>query len=102
MSTDITNGKGGIVSVTATPTEISIVPAPGNDGSHKSATTLKVWNEGVNTVYVVVNCAAADYSESDAVPIPPGGDWWFVGQPIKKLVLACASGETSTAHYGAY
>ena len=109
MATDITNGKGGVVSVTATAQLIAIVPATGTAGNHKNALTVKVSNEGASTIYAVVNCNATDqsdgapfYVEASAVPIAPDKDFWFVGQPIKKLVLACATGETSTANYGAY
>lgn len=102
MATDITNGKGGEVSVTDTAQLISIVPAVGTDGNRKSALTVKVSNEGSSTIYAIVNAEAADYVEASAVPIAPDKDFWFVGQPVKKLVLACASGETSTANWGAY
>ena len=107
--TDITNGKGGIISVTATPQKIAISPASGTDGSFKSAMTLQVRNQGASTVYAVVNCNASDqsdgapfYSESAAIPIAADDDQWFVAQPIKTLVVACATGETATIHYGAF
>jgi hypothetical protein len=99
---DVTNGKGAIISVTDTAQLIAIVPVPGVDGHLKSAMTLKVWNTGSSTVYAIVNAELSDYTESVAVPIPAGEDFPFIGQPMKKLILACASGETSTAHYGAY
>lgn len=102
MATDVTQGKGGVVSVSDTAQLISIVPAQGTDGSQKSAMTVKVWNVGGSTVYAIVNAEASDYVEASAIPIPAGESFWFVGQPMKKLVLACASGETSTANYGAY
>jgi len=99
---DVTNGKGAIVSVTDTAQLIAITPVPGTDGHRKSAMTLKVWNTGANTIYAIVNAELSDYTEADAIPIPPFGDFPFIGQPMKKLILACTSGETSTAHYGAY
>ena len=102
MATTVTNGKGGAVSVTSTAQLISIVPAPGTDGHRKSAMTLKVWNVGASTVYAIVNADLADYVEASAIPIAAGESFWFVGQPIKKLVLATATGDTSTANYGAY
>jgi hypothetical protein len=109
MATDVTNGKGGIIDVTATAQLINIVPVVGTDGHRKSAMTVKVSNEGSTTIYAVVNADASDqgeggafYVEADAIPIAPDKDFWFVGQPIKKLVLACATGDTSTANYGAY
>jgi len=100
MATTVENGKGGVVSVTATESLIRIVPAPGTDGHFRSAMTLKVWNTGSNTVYATVN--EETQTEADAIPIPSGESFWFVGQPIKKLILACTTGETSTANYGAY
>ena len=99
---DVTNGKGGVVSVTDTAQLIAIVPTPGNDGAFKSAMTVKVWNTGASTVYAIVNAELADYVEASAIPIPAGESFWFVGQPMKKLILACASGDTSTSNYGAY
>ena len=101
---DVTNGKGGVVSVTdALPAAaIEIVPRPGVDGNWKGALTLKVSNEGAQTIYAIVNAEVADYVEADAIPIGADKDFWFVGQPIKKLVLRCATGESSTANYGAY
>jgi hypothetical protein len=102
MSTSVTNGIGAIIAVTDTAQLIEIVPAVGVDGSHKSAMTLKVWNTGANTVYAVVNAELTDYAEGSAIPIPPDSSFPFVGQPMKKLILACATGETSTANFGAY
>lgn len=97
---DVTNGKGGVVSVSATETLIRIVPVSGTSGDCKSAMTVKVWNTGANTVYATVNETTQE--EANAVPIPAGESFWFVGQPIKQLILACTTGETSTASYGAY
>jgi hypothetical protein len=99
---DVTNGKGGVISVTDTEQLIAIVPTPGTDGAHKNAMTLKVWNTGSSTVFAIVNAELADYTEADAIPIPPDSSFPFIGQPMKKLILACATGETSTANYGAY
>jgi hypothetical protein len=93
---DVTNGKGGIISVTDAEQLIVI------DSTHKTAMTLKVWNTGTSTVYAIVNAELADYTEADAIPIPPDSSFPFIGQPMKKLILACANGETSTANYGAY
>ena len=109
MATSVTNGKGGVLSVTDTAQEVSIVSLPAKGVHNKDAMTLKIWNAGSNTVYAAVNCLAADastgepfYAESTAIPIPAGESFWFVGQPIKKFVVACTSGETSTANYGAF
>jgi hypothetical protein len=99
---DVTHGKGGVVTVTDTAQLIEIVPAPGVNTLQKSAMTLKVSNEGSSTIYAIVNAETSDYTEADAIPIGADKDFWFVGQPVKKLVLACASGESSTANYGAY
>lgn len=99
---DVEHGKGAIVSVTDTAQLIAIVPAVGVDGNRKSAMTLKLWNTGGSTVYAIVNAELTDYVEANAVPVPAGESFPFIGQPMKKLILACASGETSTAHYGAY
>lgn len=102
---DVTNGKGGVVAVTDTAQLIEIVPSPSNGGGNNEyANTLKVWNTGGSTVYAQVGLAASDFVEANAVPIPADGDFWFVTgrKPIKKLVLKCASGESSTANYGAF
>lgn len=104
MSTSVTNGIGSEISVTdALPALIRIVPAVGTDGSHKGANYVKVTNTGTNTIYAIVNAEAADYVQANAVPIPAGGNFPFLGRgDIKKLFLRCASGLTSTATYGAY
>jgi hypothetical protein len=102
---DVTNGKGGVVSVTDTAQLIEIVPSPSNGGGNNEfANTVKVWNTGSSTVYAQVGLVVADFSESVAIPIPADSDFWFVTgrKPIKKLVLKCATGETSTANYGAF
>lgn len=100
----IENGKGAILSVTATPTKYTVGNAGSGSAVAAPATILKIWNEGANTVYANVNLEAASYSESAAIPIPAGGDFTFYSheKPIQSLVVACASGSTSTAHYGAY
>ena len=111
MATDISNGKGSVISVTATPQKIEIIPAIGVAGGQKSASYCKVFNTGASTVYAVINADATDqstgkafYVEASAIPIPPGESFPFLsfGTPIKELVLACATGETSTANYGAF
>jgi len=102
MATTVENGKGGVINVTDTAQLIRIVPAPGTDGAQKSAMTLKVNNVGSSNIFAAVNCDVADYVEADAIRIDPDKDHWFVGQPIKKLVVASGSGTTSTATYGAF
>lgn len=105
MATDVSNGKGGIISVTDVAQEILIVPRPSNGGGNNEyAKTLKVWNTGTATVYASVNEEDGDFVEGSAIPIPADSDFWFVGgrKPIKRLVLKCASGESSTANYGAF
>ena len=106
MATDVSNGKGGVIDVTATAQQILIVPLPTNGGGNNEyAKSLKVWNTGTtNVVYAAVNQDDGDFTEATAVPIPPESDFWFVGgrKPIKSLVLKCATGETSTANYGAF
>lgn len=98
---DVTNGKGGVVNpVSATETLIRIVPIKGTEGDYKSAMTVKVWNTGANTVYATVNEITQE--EANAVPIPSGENFTFIGQPMKQLILACTTGETSTANYGAF
>ena len=100
---DITNGKGGIVSVTATPQLIALATTATNGVNQKTGMTCKVWNVGANTVYAVVNVnATGEYTESAAVPIPAGESFPFVGQPMRSLCVACKTGITSTIHYGAY
>jgi hypothetical protein len=100
---DVTNGKGGVLAVDDTATKYTIDPVASNGGgTSKTAMTLKFWNEGASTIFVIVNAELADYAEADAVPIPSGKSFWFYGQPMKKFVIACASGETSTANFGAY
>ena len=100
MANDVTNGKGGEVTVNTTLSNvISIVPAPGTDGAHKTAMTIKVWNTGDVTIFASVN---EDLQvQANAVPIPAGKEFWFVGQPMRKLILTCAAA-TTTASYGAY
>jgi hypothetical protein len=104
MATDVTNGKGGVVSVTDTAQQILIVPAVSVGTNQEYATSLKVWNTGSSTVYATVNEETSTFTEASAIPIPADSDFWFVGgrKPIKSLVLKCASGESSTANYGAF
>jgi hypothetical protein len=100
---DLTNGKGGVVDVTGTAQLIELAPPVTQGTMQKTAMTVKVWNTGASTVYAVVNVGVVgDYTEAQAVPIPAGESFWFVGQPMKNLVLACTGSETSTANYGAY
>ena len=110
MATNISNCKGGTVSVTATPQQILLVPAVGEAGGHLTANYCKVKNAGASTIYVVDNANATDqsddypfYVESTAVPIEPGDSFPIIsfGKPIRSIVLACATGDTSTAVYGA-
>ena len=97
---DVTNGKGGELTVNTTLTNVTnIVPAAGTDGARKSAMTLKVWNTGAVTVFASVN--EDTQVQANAVPIPAGESFWFLGQPMKKLIVTCAS-STTTASYGAY
>ena len=101
MATDVTNGIGAELTLAAaTPQLISIVPVPGTDGAHKSAMTCKVYNTGATTIYAVVNADLANYVRASAIPIPAGENQWFVGQPIKKLIVESVAGGTAT--YGAY
>ena len=100
---DVTNGIGGTVSVTATAQQVLLTPAIGSAGGHKTANTLKVWNTGSSTIYATVNMdAETGEPETSGVPIPAGESFWFVGQPMRNLNLECTSDETSTAMYGAY
>ena len=104
MSTDVSNGRGGVVTVTSTAQQILIVPLPTNGGGNNEyAKTLKVWNTGTVTIYAAVNQETADFTEATAVPIPPDSDFWFLGgrKPIKSLVLMSAGADT-TANYGAF
>lgn len=98
---DISNGKGGAVSVTDTAQLIEIVPAPGISGSHKWASMVKVWNTGDSMVYATINDTTAAFDIDSAVPIPPGENFPFRKPVITTLVLACAEGESSTATWGA-
>ena len=100
MANDVENGKGGELTVTTSLTNVTrIVPAPGTDGHQKSAMTLKIWNTGSVTIFASVN--EDTQIQASAVPIPAGKDYWFVGQPIRKMILTCATA-TTTASYGAY
>jgi hypothetical protein len=100
---DISNGKGGIVSVTETPEVIALVPAAGVAGSHRHASILKVWNTGDYTLYATVNDASSTFTLADAIPIPTGeGGYFEFRKPvIFNLVLACAEGEATVANWGA-
>lgn len=104
MASDITNGKGGVISVTATPTQYTVGVEGTGTTLEKTANVLKVWNEGSATVYAIVNAETTDYAEASAIPIPAWGNFTFYShsKPIVTLVVATATGETSTAHYGAY
>ena len=102
MASDITNGKGGVVSVTDTATKYTISPSYGEDGGQKSGSYVKVWNTGSSTLYAIVNSEASDFSVSTAIPIPVSGNFVFIKDPLKSLILGCATGETTTANYGAY
>jgi hypothetical protein len=100
MANDVTNGKGGELTVNTTLTNVTlIVPVVGQDGSQKSAMTCKVWNTGSVTVFASVN--EDSQVQANAVPIPSGESFWFVGQPMKKLIVTCAAA-TTTASYGAF
>ena len=100
MANDVTNGKGGELTVTTALNNVTlIVPAVGQAGGIKSAMTLKVWNTGAVTVFASVN--EDSQVQANAIPIPAGESFWFVGQPMKKLIVTCASG-TTTASFGAY
>ena len=97
----VTNGKGGSLTASTTAARELIVPAATSTAPHKSAMTLKVWNTGSETLHIIVNAQTADYVEADAVQIPASESFWFVGQPMKNMVYATASG-TTTFNYGAY
>ena len=100
MSTSVTNGIGAVIAVTTVKQQIDFVTsAEGN--THKSAMTLKVVNTGSNDIYVSVNELEGSFDITKAVPIAADKDFWFVGQPIKRMNIATLSGE-STATYGAY
>jgi hypothetical protein len=97
---DVTNGIGSELTVDTDLTNVTrISPAPGTDGHQKSAMTLKIWNTGSVTVYASVN--EDSQIQANAVPIPAGESFWFVGQPMRKLIVTCAA-STTTASYGAY
>lgn len=99
----VTEGKGGVLSATTSAQQELIVPAPANGTAQKSAMTMKVWNTGSETLYIIVNAETSDYVEASAVPIPAGDSFWFVGQPMKKFVYAVIStGTGTTFNYGAY
>lgn len=104
MASDVTNGIGGIKSVTDTAVKYQVSPVITNGVNSEFSLTLKVWNTGGSTVYAIVNAEVADMDTTTAIPIPADSDFWFVGgrKPIKSVVLACATGETSTANIGAF
>ena len=97
--TDITNGKGAILSVTSSAQKVEIVPAPGTAGSQKSAVTLEISNDGAETIYCVVNCEVADYVQATAIPILVDKSICLIAQPIKKFVIASASGTVAASYY---
>jgi hypothetical protein len=100
MANDVTNGKGGELVVNTTLTNVTlIVPTIGQDGGQKSAMTVKVWNTGSVTIFASVN--EDSQVQANAVPIPADKSFWFVGQPMKKLIVTCAAA-TTTASYGAF
>ena len=100
MANDVTNGKGGELTVNTTLTNVTlIVPAVGQADGFKSAMYVKVWNTGAVTIFASVN--EDSQVQANAIPIPAGEDFTFLGQPIKKLIVTCASG-TTTASFGAY
>jgi len=94
MANDVTNGKGGELTVNTTLTNVTVI-----DSGIKTAMTCKVWNTGAVTVFASVN--ETTQVQANAIPIPAGESFWFVGQPMKKLIVTCASG-TTTASFGAY
>lgn len=99
---DITNGRGGVVAITDSPQQINLV-TEAEDNRHKTAMTCKITNTGSSTVYACANETLDTFDIAKVVPIAPdGGSFWFVGQPIKRIILACDSEESSTANYGAY
>jgi hypothetical protein len=108
MATDVSNGIGQALDtagdVDATGAKYLIAPVVTNGSNSEYALTCKVWNTGGSTVYAAVNQELADFVLANAVPIPADGDFWFVGtrKPIKSLILMCDTGETSTAHFGAF
>jgi hypothetical protein len=100
MANDVTNGKGGELTVTTSLTNVTlIVPEIGQAGGQKSALTVKVWNTGSVTIYASVN--EDSQVQANAIPIPADKSFWFVGQPMKKLIVTCETG-TTTASYGAF
>ena len=105
MSLDVTNGIGeNNVTVTdALPAAtIRIAPVSGTAGSFKSATTLHVWNTGTETLYAAVNAEVGDYVAGNGIPIPYDKETWFIGQPMRTLILRAASGAPTTAKWGAF
>lgn len=98
---DVTNGIGGTETVDNAGAEYDITVDPGTSGSHKTATTLKVWNTGSEVLYVTVNTKLASHDEASAVPIPAGESFWFVGQPLRYFCMSSTATGT-TASWGAF
>ena len=100
MANDVTNGKGGELTVTTSLTNVTlIVPEPTKGAGFKTAMTVKVWNTGAVTIFASVN--EDSQVQANAIPIPVGESFWFVGQPIRKLIVTCAAA-TTTASWGAF
>ena len=94
MATDITNGIGGEITVDSTATVHRIA----DKGSSKTAMTLRIWNTGGITIRVSVN--EDTQTSANAVAIPAGEDFWFVGQPLRMFIATADSSTTAT--WGAF
>jgi len=97
----VRQGKGGAVSVTATPQLVNF--AQRVDGEpHLGAHSLTIKNTGSSTVYVIANRPVASYSESTAIQIDAGETERFEKGLYFMFVVATTTGETSTINYKAY
>lgn len=102
MATELSNGTGGSVDVTATAVRYVFESQSPNQ---EYARTVMIHNTGDSTIYAAVNHKEiGDFTEATAIPIPPNKFFPFVTsrKPIKSLILKCATGDTSTASYGAF
>ena len=95
MSTVITNGLGGIISLTDTAVTTTI------SSNFLNGLYIKFWNSGSSDAFVQVNVDDTDFTQGSALVVPAGESFPAFRDPTKKFTAACASGETTTLKWSA-
>ena len=107
MASNISLGKGDLLSATTTEQTEYLVPNPVNGaGNNDFCDRLHIWNEGPDDVRIQVNVEdasrAGDFTVATAMLIPADKDDYIFNlrNPIKKFAYATESG-TATIKYSA-